>query len=132
MSLPAAAADQQHSTSTSGFCSLFMRLCAKGSAVAADSTALASLHHSACIVIDMGSHLLSECRNRAYTADDAARPCIAGEHVRQVLPEALVDRAALFKPLDQASQVLNVLDVLCLDGCNMFSSLRIRDSLLQN
>ena len=46
----------------------------------------------------MGSYLLSECRNRAYTADDAALPCIAGEHVRQILPEALVLRAALFPP----------------------------------
>jgi len=53
----------------------------------------------------MGSYLLSECRNRAYTADDAALPCIAGEHVRQILPEALVLRAALFPPLDPASQV---------------------------
>ncbi|KAL0023908.1 hypothetical protein WJX79_009620 [Trebouxia sp. C0005] len=69
------------------------------------STALASLHHSACIVIDMGSYVLSECRNRAYTADDAALPCIAGEHVRQILPEALVERAALFPPFDPASQV---------------------------
>ena len=69
------------------------------------STALASLHHSACIVIDMGNYVLSECRNRAYTAEDAALPCIAGEHVRQILPEALVERAALFPPLDPASQV---------------------------
>ncbi|KAL0029412.1 hypothetical protein WJX77_005563 [Trebouxia sp. C0004] len=69
------------------------------------STALASLPHSACIVIDMGSFLLSECRNRAYTADDAALPCIAGEHVRQILPEALVERATLFPPFDPASQV---------------------------
>lgn len=69
------------------------------------STALASLHHSACIVIDMGNYVLSECRNRAYTTEDAALPCIAGEHVRQILPEALVERAALFPPLDPASQV---------------------------
>ena len=58
----------------------------------------------------MGSYLLSECRNRAYTADDAALPCIAGEHVRQILPEALVERAALFPPFDPASQVR------CADG----------------
>jgi hypothetical protein len=53
----------------------------------------------------MGSYVLSECRNRPYTADDAALPCIAGEHVRQILPEALVERAALFPPFDPASQV---------------------------
>ena len=53
----------------------------------------------------MGNFVLSECRNRAYTAEDAALPCIAGEHVRQILPEALVERAALFPPFDPASQV---------------------------
>ena len=72
---------------------------------AAASTALASLLRTSCTIIDMGSYVLSECRNRAYTADDAALPCIAGEHVRQILPEALVERAALFPPFDPARQV---------------------------
>ncbi len=72
---------------------------------AAASTALASLLRTSCSIIDMGSYVLSECRNRAYTADDAALPCIAGEHVRQILPEALVERAALFPPFDPARQV---------------------------
>ena len=71
-----------------------------------ESTGLASFTHSACIIIDMGNFVLSECRNRAYTAEDAALPCIAGEHVRQILPEALVERAALLPPFDPASQVL--------------------------
>ena len=73
-----------------------------------ESTALASLSHSACIIIDMGNFVLSECRNRAYTAEDAALPCIAGEHVRQILPEALVERAALLPALDPARQVTPV------------------------
>ena len=72
---------------------------------AAASTALASMLRTSCTIIDMGSYVLSECRNRAYTADDAALPCIAGEHVRQILPEALVERAALFPPFDPARQV---------------------------
>ncbi|KAA6429091.1 MAG: hypothetical protein FRX49_01201 [Trebouxia sp. A1-2] len=72
---------------------------------AAVSTALASLLRTSCTIIDMGSYVLSECRNRAYTADDAALPCIAGEHVRQILPEALVERAALFPPFEPALQV---------------------------
>ncbi len=67
---------------------------------AAASTALAFLLRTSCTIIDMGSYVLSECRNRAYTADDAALPCIAGEHVRQILPEALVERAAMFPPFD--------------------------------
>ena len=83
--------------------------------------AFTALHHSACIVIDVGSYLLSECRNRAYTADDAALPCIAGEHVRQILPEALVERAALFTALDPASQVgtgcfSSFAEFCCLEG----------------
>lgn len=71
-----------------------------------EATALASFTHSACIIIDMGNFVLSECRNRAYTGEDAALPCIAGEHVRQILPEALLERAALLPPFDPASQVL--------------------------
>ena len=78
---------------------------AAAAADAAASTALASLLRTSCTIIDMGSYVLSECRNRAYTADDAALPCIAGEHVRQILPEALVERAALFPPFDPARQV---------------------------
>ncbi|KAL3142345.1 hypothetical protein ABBQ38_002682 [Trebouxia sp. C0009 RCD-2024] len=70
-----------------------------------EATALASFTHSACIIIDMGNFVLSECRNRAYTGEDAALPCIAGEHVRQILPEALLERAALLPPFDPASQV---------------------------
>ena len=80
---------------------------------AAASTALASLLRTSCTIIDMGSYVLSECRNRAYTADDAALPCIPGEHVRQILPEALVERAALFPPFDPARQV-PLQEVACL------------------
>ena len=69
------------------------------------STALASLLCNSCTIIDMGSYLLSDAYSRPYTADDAALPCIAGEHVRQILPEALVDRAALFPPFDPTRQV---------------------------
>ena len=57
----------------------------------------------------MGSFLLSEVRSRPYTADDAALPCIAGEHVRQILPEALVERAASFPPFDRLSQVCTII-----------------------
>ena len=98
---------EEHQTSRSGVSSFFTSFRRRSSAAhaASESTALASQQHSACILIDMGSYLLSECRNRAYTADDAALPCIAGEHVRQILPEALVERAALFPPFDQTSQV---------------------------
>ena len=98
---------EEHQTSRSGVSSFFTSFRRRSSAghAASDSTALASQQHSACILIDMGSHLLSECRNRAYTADDAALPCIAGEHVRQILPEALVERATLFPPFDPARQV---------------------------
>ncbi len=84
---------------------------------AAASKALASLLRTSCSIIDMGSYVLSECRNRAYTADDAALPCIAGEHVRQILPEALVERAALFPPFDPARQV-PLQDVACLFTCS--------------
>ena len=53
----------------------------------------------------MGSYLLSECRNRPYTAEDAALPRISGEHVVQILPQALVERAGLFPAMDVARQV---------------------------
>ena len=53
----------------------------------------------------MGSYLVSECRNRPYTAHDAAQPPIAGEHVVQILPQALVERAGLFPAMDIARQV---------------------------
>lgn len=97
---------EEQQASSSGVSGFFARRFGKSSGFApAESTALASLQHSACIIIDMGNFVLSECRNRAYTADDAALPCIAGEHVRQILPEALVERAALFPPFDPASQV---------------------------
>ncbi|DBA88293.1 TPA: hypothetical protein ACH3X1_016534 [Trebouxia sp. C0004] len=72
---------------------------------AAACTALASMLRTSCTIIDMGSYLLSELCSGPYTADDAALPCIAGEHVRQILPEALVERAALFPPFDPACQV---------------------------
>lgn len=71
----------------------------------AASTALASLLCNSCTIIDMGSYLLSDVYSRPYTADDAALPCIAGEHVRQILPEALVDRAVTFPPFDPTRQV---------------------------
>ena len=71
----------------------------------AAATALASILRTSCTIIDMGSFLLSEVRSRPYTADDAALPCIAGEHVRQILPEALAERAALFPPFDRLRQV---------------------------
>ena len=73
--------------------------------VASDTTALDSLQHSTCTLIHMGSYLLSECRNRPYTAQDAALPPIAGEPVVQILPQALVERAGLFPPMDAARQV---------------------------
>ena len=56
-------------------------------------------------ILDMGNYLLSECRNRPYTAEDAALPPIAGEHVVQVLPQDLLGRAALFPAMDPATQV---------------------------
>lgn len=59
----------------------------------------------------MGNYLLSECRNRPYTAEDAALPPIAGEHVVQVLPQALVERAGLFPPMDVGRQV-SIADML--------------------
>ena len=74
-------------------------------AEAAAATALASALRTSCTIIDMGSFLLNEVRSRPYTADDAALPCIAGEHVRQILPEALVERAAGFPPFDHLRQV---------------------------
>ena len=67
--------------------------------------ALALMLRTSCTIIDMGSYLLSECPNTAYTADEAALPCIAGKHVRQILPEALVERAALFPAFDPSRQV---------------------------
>lgn len=60
---------------------------------------------AAATILDMGNYLLSECRNRPYTAEDAALPPIAGEHVVQVLPQDLLGRAALFPTMDPASQV---------------------------
>jgi hypothetical protein len=84
---------------------------------AAASTALASMLRTSCTIIDMGSYLLSELCSRPYTADDAALPCIAGEHVRQILPEALVERAALFPPFDPARQV-PLQAVACLFVCS--------------
>ena len=53
----------------------------------------------------MGSYLLAGQGSRAYTADDAALPPIAGEHVRQILPEALVERAGMFPPFEASRQV---------------------------
>lgn len=73
-------------------------------AEAAAAAALASILRTSCTIIDMGSFLLNDVRSRPYTADDAALPCIAGEHVRQILPEALVERAAGFPPFDRHRQ----------------------------
>ena len=105
----AVALDEQQQSPHSAVSSFFTRRFAGSSSLTGprESTALASSNHSACIVIDMGNFVLSECRNRAYTADDAALPCIAGEHVRQILPEALVERAALLPALDPARQVMH-------------------------
>ena len=72
---------------------------------AAAEAALASMLRTSCTIIDMGSYLLSERGSRPYNADDAALPPIAGEHVRQILPEALVERAGLFPPFDPSRQV---------------------------
>ncbi len=36
---------------------------------------------ASCAMIDMGSYMLSERRNRPYTVEDAAQPAISGEHV---------------------------------------------------
>ena len=74
-------------------------------AEAAAAAALASALRTSCTIIDMGSFLLKQVGSRPYTADDAALPCIAGEHVRQILPEALVERAAGFPPFDHLRQV---------------------------
>lgn len=68
------------------------------------AAALASILRTSCTIIDMGSFLLNDVRSRPYTADDAALACIAGEHVRQILPEALVQRAAGFPPFDRLRQ----------------------------
>ena len=43
---------------------------------------------ASCAVIDMGSYMLSECRNRPYTVEDAAQPAISGEHAVQILPHS--------------------------------------------
>ena len=101
------ASDEQQQASHYAVSSFFTRRFVRSSSLTGslESTGLASLNHSACIIIDMGNFVLSECRNRAYTAEDAALPCIAGEHVRQILPEALLERAALLPPLDLARQV---------------------------
>ena len=104
----AVAAEEQQPSPHHAVSTFFTRRFARSSSITGlrESTALASLNHSACIIIDMGNFVLSECRNRAYTAEDAALPCIAGEHVRQILPEALVERAALLPAFDPARQVM--------------------------
>lgn len=83
-------------------------------AEAAASTALASMLRTSCTIIDMGSYLMTEVRSTPYTADDAALPCIAGEHVRQILPEALVERAAVFPPFDPKCQVPASMPCTCM------------------
>lgn len=104
----AVASEEQQPSPQYTVSTFFTRRFARSSSLTGpwESTALASLNHSACIIIDMGNFVLSECRNRAYTAEDAALPCIAGEHVRQILPEALVERAALLPAFDPARQVM--------------------------
>ena len=81
---------------------------------------------TSCTIIDMGSYLLSERGSRPYNADDAALPPIAGEHVRQILPEALVERAGLFPPFDPSRQVhLQVQAVSSRDCRNIAASFYI-------
>ncbi len=60
---------------------------------------------ASCAMIDMGSYVLSECRNRPYTAEDAAQPAIPGEHVVQILPHSLLERANIFCAIDSVRQV---------------------------
>ena len=60
---------------------------------------------ASCAMIDMGSHMLSECRNRPYTVEDAAQPAISGEHVVQILPHSLLERANTFCAIDPVRQV---------------------------
>lgn len=88
-------------------------------AASAAETALASMLRTSCTIIDMGSYLLSERGSRPYNADDAALPPIAGEHVRQILPEALVERAGLFPPFDPSGQVR-----CCLATCILCPTVR--------
>ena len=61
---------------------------------------------ASCAMIDMGSYMLSECRNRPYTVEDAAQPAISGEHVVQILPHSLLERANTFCAIDSTRQVL--------------------------
>ncbi len=60
---------------------------------------------ASCAMIDMGSYMLSECRNRPYTVQDAAQPAISGEHVVQILPHSLLERANTFCAIDSVRQV---------------------------
>jgi len=60
---------------------------------------------ASCAMIDMGSYMLSECRNRPYTVEDAAQPAISGEHVVQILPHSLLERANTFCAIDSVRQV---------------------------
>ena len=99
---PAAIPDEEMSDTASTTAASAMATAAE----AAAATALASILRTSCTIIDMGSFLLNEVRSRPYTADDAALPCIAGEHVRQILPEALVERAAGFPPFDRLRQAM--------------------------
>ena len=70
---------------------------------------------ASCAVIDMGSYMLSECRNRPYTVEDAAQPAISGEHVVQILPHSLLERANTFCAIDSVRQVLVKTSVRRLD-----------------
>lgn len=58
---------------------------------------------ASCAMIDMGRYVLSECRNKPYTAEDAAQP--PGEHVVQILPHSLLERANIFCAIDSVRQV---------------------------
>ena len=60
---------------------------------------------ASCAMIEMGSYMLSECRNRPYTVEDAAQPAISGEHVVQILPHSLLERANTFRAIDSVRQV---------------------------
>ena len=71
----------------------------------APKTSNEKLKNAEATILDMGNYLLSDCRNRPYTAEDAALPPIAGEHVVQILPQDLLGRAALFPAMDPATQV---------------------------
>ena len=104
--------------------SIISSAAAAAAAEAAAATALASFLRTSCTIIDMGSFLLTEVRSKPYTADDAALAIIAGAHVRQILPEALVARAAVFPPFDRLRQVCTDTQKAQLDSCQFTACAR--------